>query len=54
MEVETYYSDIKDFGGIKFTMQRDQKINGQTFQSIHFDKIELNVAVDDKIFDMPK
>jgi len=54
MEVETYYSDIKDFGGLKFTMQRDQKISGQIFQSIHFEKIELNVPVDEKIFDMPK
>jgi hypothetical protein len=54
MDVETFYSDIKEFGGVKFFMSRSQKIEGQEFQAIHFDKIELNVTIDEKIFDMPK
>jgi hypothetical protein len=54
MEIETYYSDTKEFGAVKFTMSRSQKINGQEFQVIKFEKIELNVPVDEKIFDMPK
>ena len=52
LEVETYFSDIKDFGGIKFSMSRTQKANWEVFQEIHFDKVELNVPVDEKIFDM--
>jgi hypothetical protein len=54
VEVETYYSDIKEIGGVKFFMSRSQKIEGQEFQAIKFDKIELNVTVDEKIFEMPK
>ncbi len=54
LEVETYYSDLKETGGVKFFMSRSQKINGEEFQVIKFDKIELNVAIDEKIFAMPK
>jgi hypothetical protein len=54
MDVESYYSDLKEFGGIKFFMTRDSKIDGETFQTVKFEKIELNVPVDEKIFDMPK
>lgn len=50
VEVETYYSDIKDMSGIKFIMNRTQKINGEEFQSIKLDKVELNVTVDETIF----
>lgn len=51
MEIETFLSDPKDFGGIKFNTAMVQKAGGQTFQEIHFDKIEVNVPVDEKIFD---
>lgn len=54
MDVETYYSDLKDIGGVKFFMSRDSKIEGEVFQSIKFEKIELNVTIDEKIFEMPK
>jgi hypothetical protein len=54
LEVETYYSDIKEYGGVKFFMSRSQKMNGEEFQAIKFDKIELNVTIDEKIFEMPK
>lgn len=50
-EVETYLSDLKDFEGLKFNTSVVQKVGGQTFLEIHFDKLELNVPVDDKIFD---
>ncbi len=53
-EVETYYTDIKDVNGLKFSMTRTKKIGGQDFQLIKFDKIELNVPIDEKIFAMPK
>jgi len=51
IEIETYYTDIKDFNGLKFSTSRTQKTGGQVFQEVHFDKIELNVPVDEKIFD---
>lgn len=54
METETWFSDLKEIGGVKFFMSRDSKIQGQIFQTVKFDKIELNVPVDEKIFEMPK
>jgi outer membrane lipoprotein-sorting protein len=51
MQVETYYSDVKDTGNIRMSMSRRIDANGQTLQEVHFDKLELDVAIDDKIFD---
>jgi hypothetical protein len=52
LEIETYFSDVKDFNGMKFSMTRTQKAQGEVFQEVHFDKIELNVPIDEKIFTM--
>jgi hypothetical protein len=52
--IESWFSDLKEFNGIKIYMTRVQKIDGEEFQSTKLDKIELNVAIDEKIFDMPK
>jgi hypothetical protein len=46
----TFYTDIKEVGGLKFSMTRSQQVDGQEVQGLHFDKIELNVPVDEKIF----
>jgi hypothetical protein len=54
LEVETYYSDLKETGGVKFFMSRSQMVNGQEVQVIKFEKIELNVPIDEKMFEMPK
>jgi len=51
IEIETFYSDIKDFNGLKFPMLRIQKMQGQVFQEIKIATIEFNVPVDEKIFD---
>ena len=51
---ETWFSDLKDFNGIKFFMKRTQKMNGEIFQTTTISNIELNATVDEKIFDMPK
>lgn len=53
-DVETYYSDYKDYNGLKFSMTRTQKIEGQVFQEVKLTTVELNVPIDNKIFDMPK
>ncbi|NOT51933.1 MAG: hypothetical protein HOP10_11735 [Chitinophagaceae bacterium] len=52
MDVESFYSDLKEFGGVKFFMMRDSKIEGQVFQTVKYEKIELNVTIDEKIFEM--
>jgi hypothetical protein len=51
IEVENYASDIKEFGSIKFPMTRTQKVQGQVFQEIKMTLVELNVVIDDKVFD---
>ena len=51
IEIETFYSDIKDFNGLKFPMLRIQKMQGQVFQEIKIATIEFNVPIDVKIFD---
>jgi hypothetical protein len=51
-DIETYFTDYKEFNGVKFSMSRTQKIQGEVFQEIHFDSITLNVPVDEKIFVM--
>jgi len=53
-EITSVYSDLKEFGGVKFFMTRSMQMNGEEFQAIVFNKIELNVPVDEKIFEMPK
>lgn len=50
-EVETYFSDVKKFGDIKFAMSRTQKMNGNVFQAIQYNNIELNVKIDETVFD---
>lgn len=50
VEIETYYSDLKDFNGIKYFMSRIQKMNGQVLSEFHVDKFEVNVPVDEAIF----
>jgi hypothetical protein len=50
MDVETFYSDLKEFGAVKFFMNRAQKVQGQVVFETKIDKVELDVAVDDNIF----
>jgi hypothetical protein len=52
--VGAYYSDLKEFNGIKIFMTRTQKMNGEEFQTTKFSTVELNVLIDEKIFEMPK
>jgi hypothetical protein len=52
--LETWYSDAKVINGLKFFMTRAQKMNGEEFRTTKFDNIELDVTIDEKIFDMPK
>jgi hypothetical protein len=53
-DAETFYSDFKDISGLKFCMHFITKIAGQVFQEVTYEKIELNIPVDPKIFERPK
>lgn len=50
VEMETLYSDLKEFNGVKYFMTRVQKMNGEVFSEMHMDKFELNIPVDEAIF----
>lgn len=50
-EVETFYSNYKDVNGLRFAFTRTMKIGGEVFQEASFQSIELNVTIDEKIFD---
>lgn len=51
VEMETFLSNLKEFGGLKFAMTKDQKMNGQVIQSISYSNIELNVKIEETAFD---
>jgi len=50
VDVETVYSNPKNIAGLKFYMTRTQSFDGNVIQVINLDKVELNVPVDEKIF----
>lgn len=52
-EISTLYSDLKEFGGAKFFMSRSMQMNGEEFQAIVINNIEVNAKIDEKLFDMP-
>lgn len=53
-DAATYYSDIRDMKGLKFSMHFIRKIGGTVFQEVKYAKVEMNVPVDEKVFKMPK
>ena len=53
-DAETYYTDIEEINGLKFCKHFTTKIEGQVYQEVKYDKIELNIPVDEKIFLKPK
>lgn len=55
LEVETHYSDYREVDGVKFPFSLQQEAaDGQVpDQKITFQKVELNVPVEDSVFKMP-
>jgi len=51
-EVQVFYTDFKEINGLKFPMTRTYKTGGQVFREIKYDKIELNIPIDENIFKM--
>ncbi|MDZ4796372.1 MAG: hypothetical protein SGI83_19040 [Bacteroidota bacterium] len=50
-DAETFYKEIKEVNGLKFSTHFVQKVMGQVFQDVKYEKIELNIPVDEKIFE---
>jgi outer membrane lipoprotein-sorting protein len=53
MEVEGFPSNYRKVGGIMFAHSMDGKVGGQSMMQMNFEKIEINVPIDDSIFKMP-
>lgn len=53
-DAATYYTDITEINGLKFCRHFTTKIEEQLYQEVKYEKIELNVPVDEKIFLKPK
>jgi len=52
-DAQTYYSDTKDINGLKFSAHFVRKIDGIVFQEVTYDKIELDIPLDEKLFSIP-
>jgi hypothetical protein len=51
---EMYFSDYKEVDGLMIAHTMEQKMGGQTAATIKFDKVELNKAIDKKLFSFPE
>ncbi len=54
MVIDTYMSDYQEVNGIYFPFSVSQKVAGNEVFVLVMEKIELNVAIDDKVFAFPK
>ncbi len=52
--VEMYFSDYKEVDGVMIAHTMENKIGGQTAVTIKMDKVELNSAIDKKMFSFPE
>jgi hypothetical protein len=52
-EVENYFRDYRKVEGVIFPFMIEATMGGQPYSSIQYDSIEMNVPVEDKIFQMP-
>lgn len=51
---QTYFSDYQEVEGIYFPFSISQKFQGQTVFDLAVEKMELNVEMDDALFDYPE
>ncbi|MCX6249423.1 MAG: hypothetical protein NTX61_01605 [Bacteroidetes bacterium] len=52
--MENYYRDYRSVQGVLFSFTQDTHFDGQPYNSLQFDAIELNKLVDGQIFRMPE
>lgn len=48
--ISTFYSDYRSVNGLKIPFKSISKVNEQTILNVTIDKVELNVSVEDSIF----
>ena len=54
MEVEAFPTDYREEGGILFAHSIDQRVGGSSIGHMIYEKIEINVPMDDSIFRIPR
>lgn len=54
VEIDAYPSNYKPVNGVLFPFTVEQKNSGQTIAQIAFEKVEVNVPIDDSQFRMPE
>lgn len=54
LQVEVFFRDYRQVGGIPFPYQQDTYLGGQLYNSVQIDEVLLNEPVDVKIFSMPE
>jgi hypothetical protein len=53
-DAESFYTDFRTINGLKFCYNFISKIQGRTLNEVKYTNVELNVAVDEKIFVKPQ
>ncbi len=53
-ELDQYFSDFKEVDGILMPHSFENRVGGNTIMTIKIEKVELNVDIDDSIFNMPE
>ena len=53
VELDNYMSNYKPVNGVLIAHSIENKVKGQTVSQITFDKVEMDVPIDDSIFKMP-
>jgi hypothetical protein len=51
--IETYYKDYKNVGGLMIPYFMEQKNNGETQTKMLIEKADVNVHIDDSVFEVP-
>jgi hypothetical protein len=54
LEMANYFRDYRKVDGINFPYVNETTMDGQTYSLIEFEKIELNLSIDEKIFNIPE
>jgi hypothetical protein len=54
VDLESFFRDYRKIEGIWFAYTNETRMGGQPYSIVEFEKIELNLPVDEKIFEMPK
>lgn len=53
IEADQYVGNYKPVNGVMFSFSLETKVKGQTVSQIAFDKVEMDVTIDDSVFKMP-